>query len=190
MTLDTHPSADFGPTAILTKMRKGFLWAGIVMIVLGMAAVIMPTLSSLVVEILIGWLLTLSGIVAVIGAFSLRNTGLFVWELIFGLITSMAGLWLLFFPLEGLVALTVLVSVILMLTGSAQIAFALWARPASGWGWGLFSAIISMVLGGYILFALPEASAVILGIFVGVDFISTGAALVMIAWSVRLDQKV
>ena len=92
---------------------------------------------------------------------------------------------MLVFPLQGLVALTYLVAVVFVLTGAAQMAFAIWVRPTQGWAWGLMSATISILLGGYILGALPEASAVILGLLVGVDFISTGVALVLIARAVR-----
>lgn len=187
MTIDTDIFPAVDPSSILAKMQKGLFWAGVVMILLGMAALLMPLFSSLIVELLIGWLLAISGAVSVVGAFSLRRTGLFVWELISGLITLAVGLLMLFFPLQGMIALTVLVAVVLVLTGAAQIAFAFWARSVSGWGWGwgLLSAIISVGLGGYILVALPEASMMILGLFVGVDFVSTGLALVLIARSVR-----
>lgn len=185
MTLETGTFADLPPVALLKRLHKGFLWAGIVMIALGLVAILMPLVSSLVVEILVGWLLTVSGAVAVVGALSLRGTGLFMWEMISGLITLAAGLLMLVFPLQGLVALTFLVAVVFMLTGAAQMAFAFWVRPAPGWAWGLMSATISILLGGYILGALPEASAVILGLLVGVDFISTGVALVLIARAAR-----
>jgi uncharacterized membrane protein HdeD (DUF308 family) len=35
----------------------------------------------LVVAIFVGWLLLISGLVAAIGAFALRGTGLFLWEM-------------------------------------------------------------------------------------------------------------
>jgi uncharacterized membrane protein HdeD (DUF308 family) len=184
MTHGLDPYVDLSSEIRLPRLRKGLLWVGIGMIVLGIAAILMPMVSSLVVEILIGWLLTISGAVAVIGAFSFRGTSFFVWELISGLITLAAGLLMLIYPQQGLVALTVLVAVILVLTGAAQLAFALWARPAPGWVWGLMSAIVSIFLGGYILFALPEASAVTLGLLVGIDFLSTGIALVLISRAV------
>jgi len=117
------------------------------MILLGAAAIMMPLLSSLVVEILIGWLLIINGGMAVIGAFSLRKTGLFIWRLAAGLFTLSAGLLMLVFPLQGLIALTVLIAVVMVLSGIAQGAFALWARPAMGWVWGVLSAIIRISLG-------------------------------------------
>jgi uncharacterized membrane protein HdeD (DUF308 family) len=172
-----------GPAPFLTKMRKGMFWLGIAMLFLGIAAIMMPLLSSLVIEIMIGWLLTLSGGLAVIGSFSLRGTRLFAWELISGLITLVGGLFLLLYPLEGLIALTVLVALVMLMTGMAQAAFALWTRPAQGWVWGGLSALISIALGIYIFIALPEASGVILGLLVGIDFVSTGMALLLISRS-------
>lgn len=165
----------------LLNMGRGLFWAGIVMILLGAAAVIMPLVSSLVVEILIGGLLTMSGLLAVVSALQFRGTGLFLWQLLAGLITLALGLLMLLYPLQGLIALTVLIAVIFVLTGLAQASFSLWLRPAPGWIWGLVSALISLGLGGYILVALPEASTVVLGLLVGIDFLSTGLALVMIA---------
>lgn len=189
MITATDVFQDNGPAPFLTKMRKGMFWGGIVMLLLGIAAIMMPLLSSLVVEIMVGWLLALSGAFAIIGAFSLRGTKLFAWEIVTGLVTLAAGVLMLSYPLEGLVALTVLVAVTMLLTGIVQGAFALWVRPAAGWVWGGLSALISVVLGLYIFVALPEASAVILGLLVGIDFVSTGTALVLIARSVAEVQR-
>jgi len=172
------------PATFLAKVRKRLFWVGAIMIVLGIAAIMMPLFSSLVIETLIGWLLVISGALALVSVVSLRGTGLFIWELTAGLLTLAAGLLLLLFPLEGLIALTVLIALVMVWTGLGQGAFALWVRPAPGWVWGLLSAIISLGLAAYILVALPEASAIVLGLLVGIDFVSTGTALVLIAWSV------
>ncbi|CUH89239.1 acid-resistance membrane protein [Phaeobacter sp. CECT 5382] len=165
------------------EMGKGLFWVGLVMVFLGAAAVIMPLASSLVLEVLIGWLLTMSGIVAVVGAMQFRGTGQFLWQLLVGLITLAVGLLMLLYPLQGLVALTVLVAAIFVLTGLAQASFSFWLRPAPGWGWGMTSALISLGLGVYIFAVLSEASTVVLGLLVGIDFLSTGLALVMISRS-------
>ncbi|MEP1331030.1 DUF308 domain-containing protein [Pseudophaeobacter sp.] len=165
------------------EMGKALFWVGLVMVFLGAAAVIMPLASSLVLEVLIGWLLTMSGIVAVVGAMQFRGTGQFLWQLLVGLITLAVGLLMLLYPLQGLVALTVLVAAIFVLTGLAQASFSFWLRPAPGWGWGMTSALISLGLGVYIFAVLSEASTVVLGLLVGIDFLSTGLALVMISRS-------
>lgn len=165
------------------RMRKGMFWAGVVMIVLGVAALAVPWITSLVVSVFIGWLLAMAGVASLLGSAALRGTGLFAWQALAGLATLVAGLLLLIYPAQGLVALTALVALVLLLTGVAQGAFAFWMRPLPGWIWGLLSAAVSVVLGIVILATLPEASAVVLGLFVGVDFLSTGLALLLISRS-------
>jgi len=49
-----------------------------------------------------------------------------------------------------------------------------------GFGWFLFSGLISIALGVLILAVLPQASTVLLGTLLGIDLISTGLALVLI----------
>ncbi len=170
---------------LLARMRKIWLWTGIVMIALGIGALLMPVLSSLIIGILIGWLMFISGIIAVASAFSFRGTGLFAWQLIGGLVPLVAGALLLVFPAQGLIALTVLVGIVFLLTGIAQSSFAFWVRPSPNWGWILASAVISIALGGFVLMALPEASAVLLGVLFGIDFVSTGVSMVLIAIAAR-----
>lgn len=173
------------PDMVMARVRKIWFWIGIVMIALGSGALVMPVFSSLIIGILIGWLLFVSGVVAVASAFSFRGTGLFGWQIAVAMIPLVAGVLLISFPAQGLIALTVLVGFVFLLTGVAQSSFAIWIRPAPGWGWMLASAVVSIGLGGFILVALPEASAVILGLLFGIDFLSTGLAMVLIAGSAR-----
>lgn len=184
MPTDIFSRSNEGRPAMLAKMRRGLFWTGVLMTLMGAAALSMPYVGSLVIEILVGWLLVISGMVLIFGAFALRGTGLFGWQLVAGVITFALGLMMIAFPTQGLVALTVLVAVSMVLTGIAQIAFAAWLRPVLGWGWGLLSALISIGLGGYILFLLPEASNVLLGLLLGVDFISSGVALMLMSRAV------
>lgn len=74
--LEGNPNAP--RAAFVSEEAIGELEGAIVMITLGLAAILMPLVGSLVVEILVGWLLTVSGAVAVVGALSLRDTGLFI----------------------------------------------------------------------------------------------------------------
>ena len=88
---------------------------------------ILPLFSSLILDVLIGWLLTISGFVSVVGAFSLHGAGPFIREMRVALVALAAGFLIPSFPLQGLIALTVLVAVVLVLAGATQTAFA--TRP-------------------------------------------------------------
>jgi len=184
MTSDLNTPISGGFHTLIASLRKRLFWGGLVMTVLGFVAVMMPMLSSVVVSVFIGWLLVLGGIVTIAGAYSLRGTSMFIWQLLAGLLPLVVGLLFVVYPLEGLVTLTVIIAFVLLLTGTGQVAFALWMRPAHGWVWSFLSALISLALGVMILVTLPEASAVVVGLLVGIDFLSTGIALILISRSI------
>src|ERR1700728_4183090 len=50
-----------------------FLTEGIILLVLGIAAIILPQFATLAVEILIGWVLLASGVVGLISSFRMRR---------------------------------------------------------------------------------------------------------------------
>jgi uncharacterized membrane protein HdeD (DUF308 family) len=114
----------------------------------------------------------------------------FVGQLVADLVPVSAGTFLILFPAEGLIALTLLVGLLFLPTGIAQSAFALWARPASGWGWGIISAAVSVVLGGQILMDLREAYTIALGVLMGIDFLTTGFAMTLTAQGTRPEPHV
>lgn len=189
MTYRSNHPADLGAADLLARLRKVLMWAGGIMLALGVVALLVPVVTSLVVGFVIGWFLFLAGAVGVAGAFSFRGTGLFAWQLLGGLLPLVAGALLIVFPEQGVIALTLLVALAFLATGVAQLSFALWARPAPGWGWGAVSAVVSIALGGYIVVFLPEASAVTLGLLLGVDFVSTGLAMLLIGWAARTGPR-
>jgi uncharacterized membrane protein HdeD (DUF308 family) len=61
--------------AVATSLHEHwvlFLVEGIILIILGLAAVVIPPIATLAVEILYGWLFLISGIVGLITTFRMR----------------------------------------------------------------------------------------------------------------------
>src|SRR5580704_2788946 len=108
-------------------------WFGLVMVVLGIAAIVFPIISTLVATLLVGWVLLIFGIITLVGSFSIHGTGPFFGVLLLSLLSIAAGVFLLFNPLAGAVALTLLVGVIFMFQGAFEIFFAFEMRPHTGW---------------------------------------------------------
>jgi uncharacterized membrane protein HdeD (DUF308 family) len=50
-----------------------FLVEGIILVILGLAAIAIPPIATLAVEILVGWLFLISGIVGLITTFRMRQ---------------------------------------------------------------------------------------------------------------------
>ena len=167
--------------ARLGKKRKQILWTGIAMTVAGVFAILFPFVSSLSITFFVGWLLVFVGAVGLFGAFSYEGTGPFFGALLLALVQLGAGFFIVFNPASGLVALTLMVAVIFMVEGAFKLLFAFEIRPDDGWVWTLISAIVSILAGVLIAAGLPGASLIILGLLMGISFLSTGIYMIMFA---------
>ena len=103
-------------TAYLRPVRVlpgRLFWLGLVMVVLEIGAIIFPIVFFFHLRggVLVGWVLSISGGVALVGSFSIHGTGPFFGALLLGLLSIVAGVFLLFNPLAGAIALTLMVGV-------------------------------------------------------------------------------
>ena len=72
------------PRAVRDALRanwKLFLFQGTVMIILGIIAVAVPAIATVAIDIYVGWLFLLSGIVGLIAMFSTGNVSAFFGRL-------------------------------------------------------------------------------------------------------------
>ena len=157
------------------------LWLGVLMVVLGIAAIVFPMISTLLATILVGWVFLISGLFTLYGSFSIHGTGPFFGALLLGLLSVGAGVYMLFNPLAGAAALTLVVGVLIMWQGAFEIAFSVEMRPHSGWLGMLVSGIASVVLAVLIVAGWPAISVVVLGILLGVNFLTTGFAYIFLS---------
>ena len=164
-----------------------FLAEGIVLVVLGLLAIVVPPLATLAVAILIGWLLLVSGIVGLITTFMARQAPGFWWSLLSAVLAVAAGVVLLGWPASGVISLTLLLVVFFVIEGVASIMYALeHKKELSGrWGWMLASGIIDLVLAVMIYAGLPSTAAWALGLLVGINLVFGGTALVAMALHAR-----
>jgi uncharacterized membrane protein HdeD (DUF308 family) len=164
-----------------------FLVEGIVLVVLGFLAIVIPPLATLAVTIFLGWLFLISGIVGLVTTFWARNAPGFWWSLFSAVLAIAAGLVLLIEPISGAVSLTLLLIVFFIIEGVLSIMYALeHKKELSGrWGWMLTSGIIDLVLAGIILIGLPGTAAWALGLLVGINMLFGGSALIAMAMHAR-----
>lgn len=162
---------------------KFFMGEGVVLLLLGLAAIILPQVASVAVEILIGWLLLMSGIVGLWSSFATRHAPGFAWSLLSAVAAIVAGLLLLLWPLSGVVTLTLVLSAFLCVEGVVSIFYALeHRRELSGrWGMLLFSGVVDLLLAGLILSGLPATAAWAIGVLVGINLVMGGIALIAMA---------
>jgi len=164
---------------------RGMLWHGIAMVVLGIAALVFPMISTVVTTLMVGWMLLFFGGITLFGSFSIQGTGPFFGALLVALLSLASGVFLLVNPLAGAVALTLMVAGLFSLQGAFEISFAFAMRPQEGWVTMLISGIISGFVAVWIVATWPAISAVLLGILIGANFASTGIAYIFLSRTLR-----
>jgi uncharacterized membrane protein HdeD (DUF308 family) len=87
-------------------------------------------------------------------------------------------------PGIAVATLALLLIIFFMVEGIAKVAFALTVRPLENWGWVLASGIIGLAIGVWLLFN-PALSLLVLGIFIGIQFIVEGVAIGYMALAAR-----
>ena len=166
------------------RLHSGLLLAqGIIMILLGVAAVIWPQISSLAVDLYIGWIFLFAGVVGLAMMFFAPNVAGFLWSLLTGALALFAGVLLLWHPVEGVVSLTLVLVAFFIAEGVFQIAMAFVYRSAfpESWGWMLMSGIADLILAGLIIYGWPSSAGWALGLIVGINLITSGVATVVVA---------
>jgi uncharacterized membrane protein HdeD (DUF308 family) len=166
---------------------KLYLAEGIMLVVLGMLAVVLPPLATLAVTILLGWLFLISGVMGLFTTFMMRQAPGFWWSRISGLLAAVVGVLLLARPISGAFTLTIVLVAFFIIEGVASIMFALdHRRELSGrWGWMLFSGVVDLVLALMIFAGLPSTAAWAVGLLVGINMVFGGSALIAMALHAR-----
>ena len=150
---------------------------GLASIVLGVLAILIPTLFAIAIEILLGVLLLLGGGGMVFRSFQLRGFPGSAISFAGGILSAIVGFLFLISPMEGVVTLTLLLAVLFFIQGLIEIAMGLQHRQWTRWGWMLISGVASIVIAGILFFGLPETAAWGLGVLVGIHLLFTGSWL-------------
>ena len=164
-----------------------FLVEGVVLLVLGATAFLLPPFATLVGTIRFCCLFLFSGVVGLVTTYWLRHAPGFWWSLVSAVLAIVVGGLLLASPLTGAFSLTLLLIAFFIVEGAASIMFAFdHKRELSGqWGWMLVSGIIDLALALMIFAGLPSAAAWALGLLVGINMIFGGAALIAMSLYAR-----
>jgi uncharacterized membrane protein HdeD (DUF308 family) len=166
---------------------KAFLIEGIVLVVLGLAAIILPALASLAITIFLGWLFLVSGVVGLAMTFWARQMPGFWWSLLSALLALGAGIVLLARPVQGTLTLTIVVGAYFLAEGVFTIMYALAHRRelSERWGWLLASGAVDLILAGIIIAGLPGSALWAIGLLVGFDMAFGGISLIGMALAAR-----
>jgi uncharacterized membrane protein HdeD (DUF308 family) len=179
--MSTALMADF---ELLQHRWRWFLVMGILLIVLGVAALAYTPFATLASVLVLGWLIFFSGIVEAIDAFHARGWHGVLLHIAGGALGVLTGLLVVTHPVAGAVALTLLFASFLTVIGLFRLVAAIWLRYRS-WGWAVFDGIVSLVLGLLLATGLPWSGLWFLGFALGIALLLRGWSSVMFAFAVR-----
>ncbi|MGN6114027.1 MAG: HdeD family acid-resistance protein [Nitrobacter sp.] len=174
-------------SAAVREHWKAFLFEGILLAILGLAAIIVPPLASLAVTIFLGWMFLVSGIGGLIITFWARQMPGFWWSLISAALAVLAGIVLLMRPVQGTLTLTIVVGAYFLAEGVATIMYALEHRRelSQRWGWMLTAGLMDIIVAGVIIAGLPGSALWAIGLLVGLNLMFGGATLIGMALAAR-----
>src|SRR6478752_521757 len=166
---------------------KAFLFEGIVLAVLGLAAMIVPPLASLAVTIFLGWMFLISGIAGLFVTFWARQMPGFWWSLFSAALAVLAGGILIARPVQGILTLTIVVGAYFLAEGVVTIMYALQHRRelSARWSWLLVSGLMDILIAFIIVAGLPDSANWAIGLLVGINLVLGGASLVGMALAAR-----
>lgn len=147
---------------------------GIILVSLGVFAVMAPLFSGITTAVLVGMLLVAGGVVEGIYAFQAPSFGKGVLRFLFGAVTIVAGVLMLSQPGRGLGALTMILIAYFIASAIVDVVLAFKIRPEEGWGWTLFSGIVTLLLAIFLIAEWPVSGLWAVGIYVGVRLLLHG----------------
>jgi uncharacterized membrane protein HdeD (DUF308 family) len=174
-------------SAAVREHWKAFLFEGILLAILGLAAIIVPPLAGLAVTIFLGWMFLISGIAGLFVTFWARQMPGFWWSLISAALGIFVGLVLLARPVQGVLTLTIVVGAYFLAEGVTSIMYALEHRRelSERWSWMLIAGVLDILIAVMIIAGLPGSAEWAIGLLVGINLLFGGASLIGMALAAR-----
>jgi len=168
-------------------LRRGWIWfvvLGVLQVILGIVALGSPLLIGLATAVFIGWLLLIGGVFEVGHGLLRRQWRGFFLDLLTGILYVAIGFMVVANPGITLIALTLLISMFLIISGIFRTVTALSERFPH-WGWMLLNGIVSLVLGIAIWRQWPFSGLWVVGLFVGIEMLLHGWSLIMLGLAAK-----
>ncbi|MDA3868985.1 MAG: HdeD family acid-resistance protein [Gammaproteobacteria bacterium] len=167
------------------RYHRWFMVLGLIMIALGTAAILFPFVATMAVEILIGWIFVISGAFGIVHAFGVRKWKGFSFSLLGAVLSLAIGIILLFYPMAGMLSLTLLLAAFFLVSGIFRVILAFSLRPADHWGWLMVSGVLAFVLAILVMMQWPTSATWFIGVLVGIDLIFSGWMFLTMSIMVR-----
>jgi uncharacterized membrane protein HdeD (DUF308 family) len=165
----------------LARSWKALMTIGVIAIVIGCIAILVPAVASVGTAIFIGWILLIMGAFLVAAAFSAHSVGSLLLRLLWAALTVVVGIWLIVEPHNGTLTLTFVLGVYFLFMGLTRITVAFLGRGQPNAGWVGLSGVAGLIIGILVLIKFPDSADWAIGLLVGIDLIFAGWTLTSVA---------
>lgn len=161
------------------------IFMGVLTAALGVFLIAYPLATATITTVLLGWVLIFVGIALFVFALHSQTVGNFLLKILLSLLYGICGIALAFFPVAGVVALTLMLGSLLLIQAGMLTAIAFQLKPLKGWGWFLADATTSLLLSVLIFAKWPSSAISTIGTLVGASVLMSGVSRIMIATKIR-----
>jgi len=173
-----------------TTLRGKWGWIvalGIVYLIAGGIALGSVAVATVASVLVVGFMMVMSGVAEMIGAFQMKSWGKFALWAILGALYVVAGVIAVQNPLLAALTLTLILGGALVVSGVSRTLLAFAMPRGSPWAMVLLSGTVTLLVGLVILARWPVSSVYSLGIFLGIDLIFAGAGWLTIGLALRAE---
>lgn len=168
-------------------LRRAWLWfvgLGVLIAAMGVLGLVFVGMTTLLSVLFVGWAFLISGAFEVVHAIVRKGWSGFWLDLISGLVTGFAGLFIVLHPLQGASAFTLVIGLLFLVGGIFRLGTGVAMRnPYAGW-FALHGAV-SILLGVMILKQWPNSLVWVIGTLVAVDLLMNGFRLISFGLAVK-----
>ena len=172
-------------SAVVANAGKTSKLLGIITIIMGVIAILVPVATGLSVVLFVGMLVVAGGVLRMLWAFKSDSVGQGVMTFAIGGLTLLCGLALVANPgfLSGF--MTIIMVGYLIIDSAIEMSAALQMKPQEGWGWMFTGGVFSFILGIMLWAQFPVSGALAVGVILGVKLVSIGIIILGIGTEVR-----
>lgn len=177
------------PTDLISQVGRHWGWVlayGILTVLAGVAVLAWPSETLLVIAVLFGVQLIISGIFRFVGALASDDLtgGTRVMLALLGVLSIIIGLWAVRHAVLTLVALIVFLGIFWVINGLIEIFAALSHRDMPDRGWSVLMGVLSAIA-GIIVLAYPGLTLVGLAVILGIWLLVFGILEIIAAFRLR-----
>ena len=168
----------------LRSHRAGIAGFGVLMIVGGIAAAYYATAATIVSMTMLGVFLVVAAFLHIGQGIVSGNWSVFLIQVLVAALYLITGGLTLGQPLAVAEALTLMMAAFFMAAGFVRVVTAVVLQMPQ-WGSWVFSGVVTVILGIMVLNHWPASGLWVIGLFIGLDLVMNGAALVFLSSIIR-----